>query len=86
MAKLKMIVLDIGQGDEIQLTHKEALALKAVLNETFPDKETVIVPQPYPQPYPVYPYHRPRSIWDDWTVTWGNDTTTGDVLYMSSGG
>ena len=70
--EISKVKVKIG-NNETELSIKEILELRDILNETFPKKEVVTIPQPY---YPVYPWGR---RWNDWqvTLTDGADSTTG---------
>lgn len=78
--EVSKVVLVIS-GKEIELTPKEAMELKKVLNDTFPEKETVYT---YPIYYYPVPYSRPY-IWGDWTAEYRGQATGGNTLYLSAG-
>ena len=81
--KVSNISIKIGKN-KITLTLDEAKELKELLNETFGDKETVYIPQPYPI------YERPWR-WEYWDVYytplqhWTYDNTSDNVNWSSSG-
>lgn len=60
MAKIKKVVIEAG-GKEFNLTVEEAIALRNILNATFPEAKITYWPTPiiierYPQPYTHYPW------------------------------
>ena len=69
---ISQINIKIGKK-EIELSPDEAKELQQILNETFGEKKTVFIPQPYP----VYP--NPHRYWE---VTWGSGT--GVVTYCAT--
>ena len=100
MAKDKIAVSKIVlklDGKEVELTIKQAMELKKLLNDTFPDKvvkEYIPYPvTPYIVPYYVEPYIY-RKRWNDWEIYCGDiiDGTVGSsqnyytlgTLYMSN--
>jgi len=85
--KVSNINIKIGKK-EVTLTLEEAKELRELLNETFGDKETMYVPNPYP----VYPIWERPCRWYYWDVTyhttntdgentWGRSTDNGTVVY-----
>ena len=70
----------VVNGNEFNLTIKEAMELKQVLNDTFPEKE--FVPVPYSVPY-IVPQtiwiEKPDRRWNDWQITWIGNICESDV-------
>ena len=63
---IKKIVLDLGNGKEIELTLAQGKKLKEILDELFGEKVvTVREPHPIPMPYPL-PYPLPYPDRDPW--------------------
>ena len=73
--KISKIVLEVG-GKKIEMSLSEARELKQILNDTFPDKETVFIPSTPVIIKRQWPYWRPYETWC------GN--TSGDSYYLSS--
>ena len=67
MSEIKKIVLSVGDK-EIELTPDEAKELRKILGDLFGEKETTVVPMPYPV-YPNYPY-----FGGTWVTTWSEGT------------
>ena len=74
-AEIKSVKIAIG-GAEHELTLDEARALKAALEELFPQPRAVdFVSIPRPYPVPVWPEPYWRRPW----VTWGGGDRSGRV-------
>ena len=74
--KVSKVQIKIGEK-RIVLSLEDAMSLKKILNETFPDK--VIEFHQYPAPVVIpQPYRR----WDDWRVHW--TTSASSYTYTDS--
>lgn len=77
MSKDKIEVLKVVlklDGKNVELTIKQAMELKELLNNTFPDKEIKYIPS-YPYYPPIY-INYPKKRWNDWQITWTGNATT----------
>jgi len=73
MSEIKKIVLSVGDK-EIELTPDEAKELRKILGDLFGEKETTVIPVPYP----VQPYY-PWTIWGTGTLTACAGFSTADM-------
>ena len=82
--KVSKIEIQIGKNI-LELSIEEARGLKKILNDTFPEIETLSVEgvrcDPQPPPYPVYITTYP-SYYPGWGFTYSN---AGSTLCLSTG-
>ena len=87
--KISKIEIVIGEK-KLELTPDEAMSLKKVLNEIFPDEKIVYVPsqpiiikeyEPYPI-YPSYPYSPDPFPWWQPSITCGTNSA-GNTLTIT---
>ena len=82
--KVSKVQIKIGEK-RIVLSLEDAMSLKKILNETFPDK--IVEYHQYPAPVVIpQPYRR----WDDWHIHWTIPTPgytytdpSSETLYLS---
>ena len=76
--EISQIEIKIGKS-VLKLSIAQMQELKDVLNETFPEKETVYIPNPI---YVDHSYHRPIYIerpvypWREWEIICDSSSTT----------
>ena len=88
--KVSKIVLKLD-GKEVELTIKQAMELKKILNDTFPEKETKYIPYPtvpyavpyYVESYPVIIRKYNWEIWSENDIGTAVENTSG-TLYLSN--
>ena len=68
--KIAITKIEINIGDKkIELSIEDAMELKRILNDTFPDKV------PYcPPPCPII-IHEPCKRWNDWDIIYTDNTS-----------
>jgi len=78
------VQIKVGQN-KFNLTIKEAMELKKVLNDIFPDKEFVSIHHAPYIPQTIY-IERPYRRWNDWEITWCEQTDkgTGGTLMLNN--
>ena len=67
---ISKIEIQIGKN-KFELSLEDAMQLKKILNETFPDEVIRYIPTPYTPPLWI---ERPCKRWDDWHITYYNTT------------
>ncbi len=70
--EISQIEIKIGKS-VLKLSIAQMQELKDVLNETFPEKETVYIPNPIRRPIYI---ERPVYPWREWEILCGTSSTT----------